>query len=120
MKTSAPANDAAPYLVLAAGAVVVAGQLLVILSFAVGWLLITSPPTYEQLETGDTGFRFDRVKSWADDSSAYAVLAVLVSVVVAMVWFRRDRLQSWLIWVVFAGLVLVIPAQQTVLGSIFN
>ena len=120
MKTSTPSKDAAPFLVVAAGALAAAAQLLMILIYAVGNLLITPVYTFEEIANGEDGFHFWQITFWIKDSWTYAVLLALVCAVVAAVWIRRDRLQPWVKWAVFSALVLVIPAQLTVLDPIFN
>ena len=62
------------------GAIVALAQVFVILSFSVGWFLISPSLTDAQLANGEGGFHFSHVTGWAQDSSAYAMLLILIGV----------------------------------------
>lgn len=107
-------------LVVWVGTIVALAQVFVILSFAVGWFLISPSLTDAQVANGEDGFQLSHVTGWAQDSSAYALLVILIGVLVGTFWLLRTTLHPWVFWVACAALALVIPAQQTVLGPVFN
>jgi hypothetical protein len=111
----------AAWFTVGAGVTVALGQLLVITSFAAGYFLVSVAPTNAEISNGQDGDDFGwQMASWLEASSLYALVVVLVGVVVALFWFSSARGKPVMGWLAFTALALVIPAQLTVLGSVFN
>lgn len=101
-------------------ALVAFGQLVVILSFAGGWFLVSPSLTAEEIANGEGGFQFSYVTGFAAAAGPYAFVVVLIGLLVSVLWRFRMRLRPEAFWCASAALAFVIPAQQTILGSLFN